>query len=203
MLYIQQSLNPNEEIIKVGRFHWWYTFGASMWVLIGIAFMISILYGAYYWEVMQYVKVNYSNLPDEMYGRAWDDAVVRMGGFKKVFLSSHIVVKLVAFGAFLVCFLMFVQQMVYKATTEICLTTERLVLKRGLVARHVEEISVDRIEGVDVFQGIFGRMLGYGRVCVRGMGVGEIVLPLIAQPVDFKKAIDRARAMNCTGNNNI
>lgn len=201
MLYIQQSLNPNEEIVKVGYFHWWYTFNASLWLVIGTAGMIGILYGAYYWEVMQYMNSNYGELPDDLKSRAWDESVERMGGFYDVFMSGHIAIKLVAFGVFIICLLAFVQKMVIKSTTEICLTSERLVLKRGVVARHIEEISVDRIEGVDVFQGILGRILGFGRISVRGMGVGEIDLPLISQPVDFKKAIDRTRSMNRRGNN--
>ena len=85
--------------------------------------------------------------------------------------------------------------MIIKHTTEICLTTDRLALKQGWISRYTAEISVDRIEGVDVFQGILGRMLDFGYVSVRGMGVGEITLPQIAEPVDFRRAIERARSV--------
>ena len=85
--------------------------------------------------------------------------------------------------------------MIIKATTEIGVTDIRLVYKRGLVARAVGEINIDRIEGVNVLQGILGRIFGYSRVMVRGMGVGEVVLPPIAQPIRFKKAIEKARSM--------
>ena len=56
MLYIQQSLNPNEEIIKVGHFHWWYTFSAALWLVFGVIAMGAILYGAYFWEIQQFVS---------------------------------------------------------------------------------------------------------------------------------------------------
>ena len=85
--------------------------------------------------------------------------------------------------------------MIIRATTEIGVTDARLVYKRGLIARAVGEINIDRIEGVNVLQGVLGRVLGYGRVMVRGMGVGEVVLPPIAQPIRFKKAIEKARAV--------
>jgi len=68
-----------------------------------------------------------------------------------------------------------------------------LILKRGMVARHVDEMSVDRIEGVNVIQGILGRLMDFGFVVVRGMGVGEVVLPQIEDPIGFRKAINRAR----------
>ena len=89
----------------------------------------------------------------------------------------------------------FAQKMVAKATTEIAITNTRLVFKRGLVARQVGEMNIDRIEGVNVLQSVLGRILNYGRIMVRGMGIGEVVLPPIEDPVSFRKAIERAKAL--------
>ncbi len=82
-----------------------------------------------------------------------------------------------------------------KATTEIAITNTRLVYKRGLVARHVGEMSIDRIEGVNVLQTILGRLLNYGRLAVRGMGIGEVILPPIEDPIAFRQAIEKARTI--------
>ena len=89
----------------------------------------------------------------------------------------------------------FAQMMVIKATTEIAVTNNRLVYKRGLVARQVGEISIDRIEGVNILQTILGRLFNFGRVAVRGMGVGEVILPPIEDPIAFRQAIERARSI--------
>ena len=84
--------------------------------------------------------------------------------------------------------------MAFKATTEIAITTRRLIFKRGIVARHVDEMSIDRVEGVIVEQGVLGRIFQYGRVIVRGMGVGAIVLPgMLITPIMLRKAIEKAR----------
>jgi hypothetical protein len=40
-----------------------------------------------------------------------------------------------------------------------------------------------------------GRILGFGRIMVRGMGVGEVILPPIANPIAFRKAIEKAKAV--------
>ena len=56
-------------------------------------------------------------------------------------------------------------------------------------------ISIDRIEGVNILQSIQGRIFGYGRILVRGMGIGEVILPPIANPVEFRKAIEKARTV--------
>jgi hypothetical protein len=195
MLYVQQSLNPNEEIVRVGEFHWWYTFNAITWIVIGFAGLIAVLYAGYYWEINQFIRANFQGLPEDLKAAAWDDAVRQKGGVFGVIKSLHIGIKLASFGALILGLLAFAQRMVIKATTEMCLTSDRLILKRGMVARHVSEISVDRIEGVDVFQGIFGRIMGFGYVMVRGMGVGEIILPQMTDPIDFRKAIERARSL--------
>ena len=73
--------------------------------------------------------------------------------------------------------------MIVKATTEIAITTSRLVYKRGLVARTVGELNIDRIESIAVIQSVCGRIFNYGRLIIRGMGVGEIMLPPIEDPV--------------------
>ena len=83
--------------------------------------------------------------------------------------------------------------LVIKATTEIAVTTSRLIFKRGLVARYVGEMNIDRIESVSVLQSVFGRIFDFGTLVVRGMGVGELVLPPIARPLVFRKAIEKAR----------
>jgi hypothetical protein len=195
MLYVQQSLNPDEEIVRVGKFHWWYDFNAYLWILYGLIIMGGILYAGYYWEISQFVRQNFAGLPSDLKDDAWSDTVNRQGGFFGVIMNLHFAIKIVAVLGFLFGALQCLNMMIVKHTTEICLTSNRLVLKRGMISRHVGEINVDRIEGVDVFQGILGRIMGFGFVAVRGMGVGEIALPQIADPIDFKKAIERARSI--------
>jgi hypothetical protein len=48
---------------------------------------------------------------------------------------------------------------------------------------------------VNVLQTILGRILGYGRLMVRGMGVGEVILPPLANPIAFRKSIEKARTL--------
>ena len=176
MLYIQESLSPDEELIHVGHFHWMYTLSAVMGIVWGIIGCIGTV-GAY-----MYLKANF------------------LGGFEYDGLLNNIrevhpAVRLFAFLVFVMGLMTFASKMIIKATTEIAITNSRLIYKRGLVARYVGEMSIDRIEGVNVLQGIIGRMLGYGRIMVRGMGVGEVVLPPLADPIAFRRAIEKARTI--------
>lgn len=174
MLYIQESLGPDEELIHVGNFHWMYTLSACLNILWGLLGCIAVIVGGIYFQM------NYTT------GIASQDWI---GVIREV----HPGIRLCAFFVFLTGLMTFAQRMVIKATTEIAITNARLIYKRGLVARYVGEMSIDRIEGVNVLQGVMGRIFGYGRVMVRGMGVGEVILPPLENPIAFRKAIERAR----------
>lgn len=176
MLYVEQSLGPDEELVHVGRFHWMYTVQAFMAIIWGIVISLMIVLGA----VLVYKQMGWfpPDLPS-------------LEGVKYL----HPGVRIAAFVAFVLGLLSFTQMMVVKATTEIAITNSRLVYKRGLVARQVGEMSIDRIEGVNVLQTILGRIFNYGRLAIRGMGIGEVVLPPIEDPITFRQSIEKARSI--------
>ena len=78
-------------------------------------------------------------------------------------------------------------------TTEIAVTNRRLIYKRGWIARKTDEITLNRIEEVNLEQSVPGRLLGYGKVLCRGTGAGVIVLPTMDDPLRFKKALQEAQ----------
>lgn len=199
MLYVQQSLGSDEEILLGARFHWMYTLNAVMWIVMGLMMGAVLAYGAVWFDIYQGVQANYPGLPDNMWDRAEAEYVENQGGYLKILWGQHAGVRMAILGMFIVGLFIFANKMIIKATTEIAITTDRLIIKRGLIARSVNELSVDRIEGVNVHQGIMGRIFGYGRVAVRGMGVGEVMLPPIEDPVEFRKAVQEAKVVNERG----
>jgi len=200
MLYVQQSLGPNEEILMGARFHWMYTFNAVIWILMGIGAGFALAYGAIWWDISQSIKEHFPNLPPDQFENAKAWVLKQDGGYLKILWGLHPAVRFTVMGFFIMGLFIFASMMIVKATTEIAITTDRLVYKRGLIARHVGELSIDRIEGVTVSQGILGRMLGYGRVVVRGMGVGEVLLPPIDSPIDFRRAVQEAQNVQSRSN---
>ena len=46
--------------------------------------------------------------------------------------------------------------------TEVLVTDRRVIYARGFIQRHTVEINMDKIESVDVDQGIMGRAFNYG-----------------------------------------
>ena len=77
----------------------------------------------------------------------------------------------------------------HRWTTETDVTNFRVVHKTGFVQRQTFEMSVDKVESVDVNQTILGRIFNYGDVTVLGVGEGGKTLNTIASPLAFRNAI--------------
>jgi uncharacterized membrane protein YdbT with pleckstrin-like domain len=96
--------------------------------------------------------------------------------------------------AFTVIGLIFaIPMLIRQATTEIGVTSHRLVKKTGLLSLHTEELSLTNIEGVKVDQGFWGSIFGFGHLRIEGTGVDAVQLPIIANPVAFRAAIETAK----------
>jgi uncharacterized membrane protein YdbT with pleckstrin-like domain len=77
-------------------------------------------------------------------------------------------------------------------TTEIGVTNQRLICKRGLIRRRSDELQLRAVEGVQMIQGVLGRLFNYGRIELQGTGVSEMLLPPIADPLALRKALQEA-----------
>jgi uncharacterized membrane protein YdbT with pleckstrin-like domain len=77
----------------------------------------------------------------------------------------------------------------HRWTTETDVTNMRVVHKTGFIKRRTFEMSLDKVESVDVNQSILGRILNYGSVTVRGVGEGAETINMIASPLDFRNHI--------------
>jgi len=77
----------------------------------------------------------------------------------------------------------------HRWTTETDVTNMRVVHKTGFIKRRTFEMSLDKIESVDVDQSILGRIMNYGDVTIRGVGEGFEKIQTIASPLAFRSAI--------------
>jgi uncharacterized membrane protein YdbT with pleckstrin-like domain len=181
MDYTRQSLGEDEELVHIGRFHWTYTLGAILNIVFSFALAAGIIIGSI--MVQPYLPPFLrTKIPVD---GDWLDQVRNLSA----------AIKILAFMVLTLGILRYAQLMIIKITTEIVVTNKRLIYKRGLVARYVGEMNVDRIEGINVLQGFWGRIFNFGRLMVRGMGVGEVLLPPIEDPIKFRRAIEKARTV--------
>jgi uncharacterized membrane protein YdbT with pleckstrin-like domain len=77
----------------------------------------------------------------------------------------------------------------HRWTTETDVTNLRVVHKTGFISRKTFEMSLDKVESVDVNQSILGRMFDYGDVTIMGVGEGKETISTIASPLSFRNSI--------------
>jgi uncharacterized membrane protein YdbT with pleckstrin-like domain len=77
----------------------------------------------------------------------------------------------------------------HRWTTETDVTNFRIVHKTGFIKRRTFEMSLDKVESVDVNQSILGRIMNYGDVTILGVGEGKETISTIASPLAFRSAI--------------
>ena len=77
-----------------------------------------------------------------------------------------------------------------KITTELVLTNKRIIAKFGLISRQTIELNLNRVEGLNVNQGILGRIFDFGDVVISGTGGKKSPIKYISKPLVFRKAVN-------------
>jgi uncharacterized membrane protein YdbT with pleckstrin-like domain len=77
----------------------------------------------------------------------------------------------------------------HRWTTETDVTNLRVVHKTGFISRKTFEMSLDKVESVDVTQSIAGRIFDFGDVTIMGVGEGKETIKTIASPLAFRNSI--------------
>ena len=77
----------------------------------------------------------------------------------------------------------------HRWTTETDVTNLRVVHKTGFISRKSFEMSLDKVESVDVTQSIAGRIFDFGDVTIMGVGEGKETIKTIASPLAFRNSI--------------
>lgn len=80
-----------------------------------------------------------------------------------------------------------------RRSTELALTDRRIIAKFGIISRKTFEIDLNKVEGINFKQSIFGRMLGYASVICKGTGGNYAPIPNISNYFEFKKAYQNLR----------
>lgn len=77
-------------------------------------------------------------------------------------------------------------------STEMGITSKRVIRKSGVVMRDTAEIRLSKVESVSVRQGFLGRIFGYGDVVIAGTGGNGAVMKGVADPLVFRAKVQDA-----------
>jgi uncharacterized membrane protein YdbT with pleckstrin-like domain len=77
-------------------------------------------------------------------------------------------------------------------TTEIGVTTQRIIYKQGLLNVNTNELQLRSIEEVRFNQDFWGRIFNFGKLEIHGTGDDAIYLPAVADPIGLRAALQEA-----------
>ena len=164
MSYVSKILGPDEVVLHMGKLHWTIYIPGLVLTICILAFMFGLVFLG-------------SPILDGLTQKEADKVI-----------GAAIVVSPVALPGFL----LLVSEFITGWTTEIAVTSRRLILKRGLVRRETMEMNLDKVESVRVSQSSIGRMLNYGTIDVRGSGAGIEGLRRVDSPLTLRSYIEES-----------
>ncbi len=85
-------------------------------------------------------------------------------------------------------------------STELAVTSRRLIVKHGFITRRTVEINLGKIESLEVHQGLMGRLLNFGTLVVSGSGMTQAPITGLADPLTFRRMFVDAQSPEKSNN---
>lgn len=78
-------------------------------------------------------------------------------------------------------------------TTELAITTKRVIVKSGFIRRSTVEINISKVESIQVDQEVLGRLFNFGTLIISGAGNPQAPITGISAPMEFRRAFIEAQ----------
>ena len=73
-------------------------------------------------------------------------------------------------------------------TTELAFTNKRVIAKFGFISRKTIELNLQKVESLQVNQGVLGRIFNFGTLVISGAGNPQAPIPGISNPMTFRRS---------------
>jgi uncharacterized membrane protein YdbT with pleckstrin-like domain len=128
-----------------------------------------------------------SYLEDSLSAGEKIEGLFKLHWFARVPMYLWLILGLVTFG---LTWLVALYEYFRLKSIEQGVTNKRVVLKKGIISRKTEEMKLASIETVEINQGFWGRVFGFGNVKVTGRGISNVVYIGIDDPMAVKRQIE-------------
>ena len=100
----------------------------------------------------------------------------------------------------LIIALVLIAGFIRRFATVYTITTQRLRIKHGIIARHVQQTDIERVQNVNTDQSVLERMLQVGTVDFDTAGTGDSDFKFtgVEDPQEVVAAVDRAKKAGST-----
>jgi uncharacterized membrane protein YdbT with pleckstrin-like domain len=116
-------------------------------------------------------------------------------------LLPLILLGLLTLGFFGIGLLFWIAAAIRYFSTELAITNKRVIAKFGFISRTTIEINMQKIESIQVNQGILGRIFNFGSIVVSGAGNPQAPVPGISSPLNFRREFLNAQEQDLPANN--
>jgi uncharacterized membrane protein YdbT with pleckstrin-like domain len=114
--------------------------------------------------------------------------VVYVGHISRWSLTPLLLLGLLLLPAFGLGLVFFLAAYIRYKSTELAVTNKRVMAKFGFISRRTTELNINKIEGIEVLQGFWGRVFNYGSLLISGTGSLKEPIPYISDPLEFRRA---------------
>ena len=168
-MYVRRSLITSEKIIYQAYPHWLFYLD-----LIGLGFFLTCSY-----LLLNEPVFIQQNIPELLLWIPWLSTEYLNVSVWDLGLET------LMFIGFMVIWEAFVDN----KTTELVITSNRILHKTGLLSRTVIELKLIKFESIIVKQSLAGRIFNYGTITITGMSRMQTTVPHIVAPLKFKKQL--------------
>ena len=92
---------------------------------------------------------------------------------------------------FFVAVIWVIAAIISRATSEFGISDKRVLIKVGWISRNSLETLLTKVEGIQVKQGILGRIFKYGTIVISGTGGTHNPFKKITDPITFRKVAQK------------
>jgi len=117
-----------------------------------------------------------------------DETVIYRGHLSVWSFFWWIVAGLLLLAAFGFGLLIWLAAWLKYRSTELAVTNKRVITKSGLIQRNTTEMFLEKVESIQVDQGILGRIFDFGSITISGTGGDKSPVNSVSQPLEFRKA---------------
>ncbi|NMF90993.1 PH domain-containing protein [Aromatoleum petrolei] len=116
-----------------------------------------------------------------------DEKVVYTGNISLWSLAPLILLGLLFLALYGLGLIFWLVAFVRYKTTELAVTNKRVIAKFGFISRQTIELNINKVESIQVNQGILGRIFNFGSLVVSGAGNPQAPIPGISNPMSFRR----------------
>ena len=104
-------------------------------------------------------------------------------------LALGTTVPMLAVVAFAAALVPLVSAYIAYNSSEFAVTDKRVIIKVGFIQRRTVETMLSKVEGIEVNQGVIGRLVDYGTIIISGTGGTKESFRNIAAPLEFRRQV--------------